>query len=222
MAEGGSGGGEGAEPVVREYERLAPVYDQRWGNYVAASVGRTLGRIDLRAGERVLDVGAGTGALLSALAEREPAASLSGVDASPAMLARARAKLGARANLFEAQAENLPFEAGSFDLLVSTSVFHHLRRPREALREWRRVLRPGGRIALTDWCDDFLACRVCDRVLRLVSASHFRTYGLDDLGRMLAEAGFEELALERYRISWLWGMMTATGRAPRAAPARPE
>lgn len=209
------------DPAVREYERLAPVYDSRWRHYVEASVGRTLARIELRPGERVLDVGSGTGALLAALAEREPAAVLSGVDASSAMLARAATKLGGRASLLEARADELPFEEGSFDLVVSTSVLHHLRRPLEALREWRRVLRTNGRLVVTDWCDDYLACRICDRALRLFSSAHFRTYGLEALRSLLGGAGFEELALERYRISWLWGMMTATARAPRSSRVDP-
>ena len=179
----------------------------------------TLARVELREGERALDVGCGTGAHLRALDERAPAALLVGIDASSAMLERARAKLGPRARLVEARAGELPFGAASFDLLVSSSVLHHLRAPAQALREWRRVLRPGGRLALTDWCDDYLACRVCDRVLRLLNPAHARTYGRTQLAELLRAAGFEGVAVERYRISWLWGLMTATGRAPaRAAP----
>jgi len=76
------------------------------------------------------------------------------------------------------------------------------------------VLRPGGHLILTDWCDDYLACRICDRVLRLLNPSQARIYGRAECGALLSAAGLEITSLERYRISWLWGLMTATARAP--------
>ncbi len=128
------------------------------------------------------------------------------------MLSVARAKVGDSAELCRGRAESLPFAGGTFDVVVSTNVLHYVRRADEALREMRRVLRPGGRLVVTDWCDDFLMCRVLDPVLRLFDRAHFRTYGRAECRRLLEAAGFDPVEVERYRIDWFWGLMTATAR----------
>jgi SAM-dependent methyltransferase len=200
--------------VRAEYDALATVYDQRWSGYIEASTAATLRRVPLDAGERLLDVGCGTGLLLARLIGRSPFRELTGVDLSPGMVARARGRLPASVRLLVGDAETLPFPAGSFDVIVSVSSFHYWPSPARGLEELRRVLRPGGHLILTDWCDDYLACRICDRVLRLLNPSLARIYGRAECGALLSAAGFEITSLEPYRISWLWGLMTATARAP--------
>jgi ubiquinone/menaquinone biosynthesis C-methylase UbiE len=200
--------------VRAEYDALAPGYERRWSGYIAASVEETLKRVRLLPSERVLDVGCGTGVLLEGLLDRYPDSRLTGVDLSPAMLAHARQRLPDRVTLEVADAEALPFPAESFDMAVSVSSFHFWPRPKRALAELRRVLRPRGRLVITDWCDEYLACRVCDRILRLVDAAHQGIYGRSECAALLAGAGFEVSSLERYRISWLWGLMTAAANVP--------
>jgi len=198
------------QEVVAKYARLAPEYDARWSFYVEATTRETLARLRLRPGDRVLDVGCGTGALLGRLAESHPAALLSGVDPVPEMLAVARERVPAEVELREGWAERIPFAEEQFDVVVSCNMFHYVQRPVDALREMRRVLRPGGRLIVTDWCDDYLACRVCSRYLRL-SGDNIKVYRRRECLRLLQEAGYREVDAERYRISWLWGLMTATG-----------
>jgi len=199
------------QDVVAKYARLAPEYDARWSFYVEATTRETLARLSLRPTERVLDVGCGTGALLRRLAESHPAALLSGVDPVPEMLAVARGRLPAEVELREGWAERLPFAEEQFDVVVSCNMFHYIQRPVEALREMRRVLRPGGRLIVTDWCDDYLACRVCSWYLRLSGSARIKVHRRQECLRLLQEAGYREVDAERYRISWLWGLMTAKG-----------
>ena len=201
----------GTQPVRRRYDRLAEVYDRRWATYVEGSVRETLRRTDLRKDDAILDVGCGTGTLLAAIAERGPGARLTGIDLSPAMLAVARTKLGGRASLVAGEAGRLPFTDRRFDLVLSSSALHYWPDPAAGLAEIARVLEPGGRAVITDWCDDYLACRIVDFLLRVLEPAHHRTYGTKACRRLLREAGFGEVRVERYRIGRLWGLMTATG-----------
>ena len=195
--------------AAREYRRLAARYDERWAFYVAATVRETLRRLPPDAGDRMLDIACGTGAFLRAVTADRPGIGVAGVDISSEMLAVARRRLPASAALLVAPAEALPFRDACFDSVVTTNAFHFFRMPNEALREMRRVLRPGGTLVVTDWCDDYLTCRICDRLLRRFSAAHHRIYGSDELRALLEGEGFEAVDVQRYRISWLWGLMTA-------------
>jgi SAM-dependent methyltransferase len=97
-------------------------------------------------GQRVLEVGCGTGTLSAALAERE-LCKVWAIDAEPAMVEIARGRLPRGAQAKVARAEALPFKEGWFDRVVMRLVLHHLDRDR-ALPELARVLVPGGRLAI--------------------------------------------------------------------------
>src|SRR3954471_15074573 len=189
-------------PVIEEYARLAPEYDAKWSFYIEATTRETLARLNLRPWDRLLDVGCGTGALLNNLARQHRAEQLSGVDPVPEMLAVARRRLPPEVVLREGWAERLPFDDGQFDVVLSCNVFHYVRQPAAALREMSRVLSPGGRLVLTDWCDDYLACRVCDLCLRLFSPAHFKVYRERECLSLLLETGHHDVAVDRYKISW--------------------
>lgn len=206
-------------PILEEYARLAPTYDARWSFYVEATTRETLARLSLRSTDRVLDVGCGTGALLEHLSRSHPATLLSGVDPVLEMLEVARRRLPAEVALREGWAEQLPFESGSFDAVVSCNAFHYLRHPLAALLEMVRVLRPGGQLILTDWCDDYLACRLCDWFLRRLSPAHFKVYRERECLRLLQEAGYQGIEIDRYKITWLWGLMTARATKAAESPA---
>lgn len=196
-------------PVVEEYSRLASDYDTRWSFYIEATTRETMARLTLRPSDRLLDVGCGTGALLCRLAESYPHAQMVGVDPVPEMLALARRRLPESVEIREGWAEQLPYEDASFDAVVSCNMFHYIRQPTVALREMGRVLRPGGQLVVTDWCDDYLACRVCDWYLRLFNRAHVKVYRERECLRLLEDAGLVPTHIERYKISWLWGLMTA-------------
>ena len=106
----------------------------------------------------------------------------------------------------------MPFADQSFDVVVSTSAFHYFRSPLRALSEMRRVLKVGGHVVITDWCHDYLACRVCDLALNRFNRAHFHTYRASECASLLANAGLAEVSTETYRINWFWGLMTLTGR----------
>lgn len=94
-------------------------------------------------GERVLEVGCGTGCDLLQFAKH--GASATGVDITPQHLELARQRVGKLAAVVEADARSLPFPDSSFDYVYSHGVLHHSDQPRRIVREIFRVLRPQGR-----------------------------------------------------------------------------
>lgn len=198
--------------IRSEYDASAGAYERRWRDYVTATVRETVNRIPRTHLTSVLDIGCGTGSLLARVSEEAPDCALAGVDLSPVMIATARARLPQHARLTAADAESLPFADGTFDVVVSSSSFHFWPEPARALQECKRVVKKTGSLVISDWCDDFLLCRVCDRLLRLRYGSSHRVYGAEECERFIREAGFELVRLDRYKISWLWGMMTAVAR----------
>lgn len=198
--------------VGERYDRLATAYDVRWHTYIARSTSATLDRLPLGTSGTVLDVGAGTGVLLARLRERRLHARLVGADLSRGMLRVARERLRHDASLVAGDAVALPFDTASFDVVISSSSLHYWDDTAAGLRELSRVLRPGGHLVVSDWCHDYLTCRVLDRVLRLTDPAHRRTLGTAELRRGLVGAGCPPIAIDRYRITWFWGMMTAVAR----------
>ncbi len=100
------------------------------------------------AGLRVLDAGCGAGAHSAALLDR--GALVTGLDKSPGLLAVARDRLGADVPLHQADlAGPLPFVDGAFDLILASLVLHYLPDWQPTLREFHRVLAPGGRLVIS-------------------------------------------------------------------------
>src|SRR6185503_15103387 len=197
------------DPVVAEYARAAGRYGEKWAVYVEASTRETLRRLPMAPAGRVLDVGCGTGGLLRRRRAKYPDATLAGLDPVPEMLAVARDKLSGKEDLRVGYADSLPWPAGGFDVVVSCNMFHYITHPVGALKEMARVIRSGGALVLTDWCDDYLACRLCNLYLRMTNRAFYKTYREAECLELLRQAGFPAVRFERYKISWLWGLMTA-------------
>jgi ubiquinone/menaquinone biosynthesis C-methylase UbiE len=200
-------------PALR-FHRLTPLFD------VVAAVTvrdkaikqRVLARGEIAAEERVLDVGCGTGTLAIAAARAAPGVSVTGLDADPAILARAREKAhDARLEIAfdEAMSTALPYPDASFDLALATLFFHHL--PDDAKEktaaELRRVLRPGGRLVVGDLGrphDPLMraAVRLTVQMLDGVETTALNVRG--GLPAVLTGAGFREVTV-RDRVRTVTG-----------------
>jgi demethylmenaquinone methyltransferase/2-methoxy-6-polyprenyl-1,4-benzoquinol methylase len=132
------------------FDRIAPVYDVMNRAITAGLDGRwrrLAARAAVAPGDRVLDACCGTGDL--ALAAAAEGGEVTGLDFSPAMLERA-ARKSAEIEWVQGDLLALPFEDGSFDAVTVGFGVRHAEDLDAALRELRRVLRPGGRLALLD------------------------------------------------------------------------
>jgi len=145
---------------------LLPFYDLLHRVSGFAAVQREMiGLARLRGGGRVLDVGCGTGNLLRATGKRHPDVELVGVDPDLKMLARAESKTrraGVKVRLDRGFAQELAFPDGSFDVVFSSLMLHHLDQAAkdEMLAEVRRVLRPDGVLVLADIRQEAAAERI--------------------------------------------------------------
>jgi len=131
-----------------EYRKMAGVEDAMW--YYRAlhrHVTRSLSRALPAAPVRVLDAGCGTGGLLRRLRAARPAWALTGLDFSPLACELARERTGGE--IVPGSIAALPFPNAMFDAVVSCDVVCQVTDPAQAVREFHRVLRPGGTVVLT-------------------------------------------------------------------------
>ncbi len=165
---------------------------------------------------RILDVGCATGRLLAHLAAAG-ASDLAGTDLAPRILEVARQKLtaiGARAELMSADVEDrLPWPAESFDIVILMGVLHHLTRPRDALDEIHRVLRPCARLLLVDPSWVFPIRHVFNLALRLVPHwGDHRFYTLAETFSLLGNAKWSDLRSRR--VGWTSYLVSAVKAVP--------
>ena len=120
-----------------------PIAAVRWVE--SLRVRAILRGLDLRPWHTLLDVGCGAGSLLERLTCRQRY----GVELSPTMALRARARLGEDVRVVQADAEQLPFPDGMFDRVVASSLLSHVLHPGKVMAELRRVTKIGGRIVIS-------------------------------------------------------------------------
>lgn len=175
------------------YDRIAEGYATHWSPVHRASTLRLLDEVAPELGDgarRVLDVGCGTGALAVAAAARWPQAEVDATDISAGMLGvaartvAAAGEAGSRVRLTRAPADRLPFPAAAFDLVLSAFVLQLVPSRPRALREMRRVLAPGGRLAYVSWLGDdppFAADAAWDEVLAAAGVEREPSGGNDEV-----------------------------------------
>jgi ubiquinone/menaquinone biosynthesis C-methylase UbiE len=198
---------------AERYDRIAEGYARWWAPVLAPGVNRLLDRTApwLASGTvRVVDIGTGTGQLAFAALTRWPELSIVGVDASAGMRAMADKladeALGAGRDRFSsavAFADALPFPDATFDLAISSFVFQLVPNRARALREARRVVRPGGVLAYVSWVQDdrvFAPDLIFDEVLESfdidAGGPEVRSGDLPSVERAAGElrrAGFSEV-----------------------------
>lgn len=189
---------------------------------------RLIATAGIHPGQRVLDLGCGTGTFALRVKRECPNADVTGFDADPRMLRRAAGKAkqyGLPITFDQGFSQTLPYPAGTFDRVVSSLFFHHLSPVAKAtaFREAHRVLAPGGELHLADWGRPtgplmrflFVGIRLLDGFTNTADHANGR------LPEMIREAGFCDVrAGERYRT--LFGSIQLfsgrEGTTPKVSP----
>ncbi len=170
------------------YKYLSKVYDRInpfiWNEGMRSEA---IGMLDIDADDRVLDVGCGTGFATEGLLEEVD--TVHGLDQSRHQMEKAFAKFGKhdRVRFYRGDAERLPFKTDSFDVVWSSGSIEYWPNPVTALREFRRVLVPGGQVLVVgpNYPSRTAVQRLADAIMLF--------YDADEADRMFDTAGFEDV-----------------------------
>ena len=195
--------------VENVYDKLAKVYDLFFGPTLHPGRLQAIERMNIQPGERVLEVGVGTGINLS-LYPRE--ADVTGIDFSSSMLEKARERAArpdaAPVRLLQMDAAAMRFADDSFDIVYAPYLISVVPDPVRVAQEMRRVCRPGGRII---FLNHFLSPNpILSRIERLISPAtiHIGFKSDLDLPAFLAQADLRPVSIEKVNWPRIWSLVT--------------
>jgi phosphatidylethanolamine/phosphatidyl-N-methylethanolamine N-methyltransferase len=195
--------------VARVYENLASVYDFTFGPALHAGRMQALERMGIKAGDRILEVGVGTG-INADLYPRD--CSVIGIDLSSSMLEKARDRVvrkGIRhVRLLEMDAADLRFADDTFDIVYAPYLISVVPDPVAVAREMRRVCRPGGRIVILNHFRS--AGRVAAWLERVIAPfTLYLGFKSDlDLPAFLVQAELKPISIEKVNVPRIWSLVT--------------
>jgi ubiquinone/menaquinone biosynthesis C-methylase UbiE len=176
----------------QKWDRRSATYDKRRFNYFRYMQKRAIGKMGLHEPVNFLDLGCGTGwAVCYAARKLHENGTFAGIDISGGMIDRAGKNAAHLKNMVfrEGSAEALPFEADFFDKILCTNSFHHYKNPLTALKEVRRVLKPGGELYILDMtADDFLTRRI-NKLFSHREPEHVKFYSTAEYRSMFSGTG---------------------------------
>ena len=192
------------------YDKLAKVYDLIFGPTLHPGRLQAIKRMDIQPGERVLEVGVGTGINLSLY----PAdCQVTGIDFSCSMLEKARERAARKdlpsVRLLQMDAADLRFADDSFDIVYAPYLISVVPDPVKVAREMRRVCRPGGRII---FLNHFLSPNpILSRLERAISplTIHIGFKSDLDLPAFLAQADLNPISIEKVNVPKIWSLVTS-------------
>jgi ubiquinone/menaquinone biosynthesis C-methylase UbiE len=173
------------------FDTVAPQWDNlRIGFFSEAVREKAFTVAGVEPGRLAADIGAGAGFVTEGLLER--GLRVIAIDLSAAMLAEMKRKFGegGAVEYRIGEAESLPLEDSSVDYVFANMYLHHVESPPAAIREMARILKPGGRLAITDLDRhdfDFLRTEHCDR---------WMGFDRPDVARWLTEAGLVDVEID--------------------------
>ena len=180
-----------------KFKQQAEKYDfGKNGRHARSLYGIVIDKLDQLSFDNLLDIGCGTGNLLSLISQRYDV-EIAGVDLTPKMLKIARIKLGDKANLKLGDSEDLPFDDDKFDMIICTDSFHHYPRPGNVLKEFNRVLKPGGSVLIADPYTPTPLRQLVNIYFKLSRSGDVKIYPESDIRKLLTDAGFINVEYEQ-------------------------
>ena len=184
-----------SQQAAERFDQWATTYgDDRISSWFSHYQDLALNRLPLEREAGFLEVGCGTGWAVRRAASRLASGPACGIDISPKMIERAGEKTAAadraKIEFHVANAESIPYADQSFGSILCSFSIHHYEDPVRALSEMKRVLRPGGSIAIMDSARDIsLAIWLQDRWRRYGEKSHVQYYTVAEMADLIRRAG---------------------------------
>lgn len=144
--------------------------------------------------DKVLDLGCGTGIILEQIRVINHTAELFGLDLSENMISQAVQRLNTGASLSVGDAENLPYEDQSFDLVCCVQSFHHYPNPIKAISEIKRILKKNGTFLLCDTWARSPMRQVMNFFIRFSDDGDVHIYSEREINKILAQMGLRKIS----------------------------
>jgi ubiquinone/menaquinone biosynthesis C-methylase UbiE len=187
----------------KKWSRRAANFDNRRYDYFRLLQRLLVRETRIKPACTFLDLGCGTGWAVRYAADLLAGnGRFVGIDLSQGMIEKAKSDSTGLINVefHQANADDLPFDEGIFDTVICSNSFHHYLRPIEALKEVRRVLKPGGKIQILDITADDALIRWIDKRVKRREKEHVKFYSSAEYAQLFNQAGLKHVRSSRLKI----------------------
>ena len=197
---------------VTKHEQMNEVKWDKWAEsfdgggwiqrYLRDAQNKVISLLDLKEGVHVLDVGCGTGWATGEIAKLADYKGLFyGIDLSFKMIEKAQENFSGKDNMhfLKASAESIPLDNDFFDIIICTNSFHHYLNPDQAVNEFYRLLKKGGKAYIMDATTDIWYAKIVDWLFRTFEAEHVKHHSTKEYQQLFHNAGLKHSASQKVK-----------------------
>lgn len=190
---------------IKTFNFLSKKYDTSLSGYnPRKNYKLIIDKIKLGKNDVLLDVGCGTGEILNTLANKYKSAKLYGLDISPEMINVAKRKnKSKKINYICGDSEKIPFEDNTFDILITSESFHHYPNSREVLKEFKRVIKPNGKLILCDMYRPIIIRNFMNFMFNFTKTGDVKIYTKNEIFNLLKDYNYKDITWEKYYSSFI-------------------
>ena len=170
--------------------------------YLRDAQSKVVSLLDVKEGIHFLDVGCGTGWAIGEAAKLANNKGLFyGADLSPKMIEKAKENFSGEENFhfIKANAESIPLDNDFFDIIICTNSFHHYLHPDQAMNEFYRLLKKGGKVYILDATTDVWYAKIVDMIMKLVETGFVKFYSTKEYKQLFHNAGLKHSASRKVK-----------------------